>query len=325
MDVLASVRSHPCLAVRERRIRATMEQYLRFCHDERLQALPSSSLSVSAFLIWFVERQAGHTASITGKLSQLRCGSRTFFKAELLNRAEEYDVAQVIKALRFDDWTATKRMEPVTVVLLQRLAALRTGSSLIRLLLDLSRATAHNGLLRLGELVSKRKGRHITPRPGRRNGFTARLGRTKTARTGPGPDVAFFDHGPGSAAALERRWRRRTGRGPSLPDAWWLPELIVLASGEPIGIDWTKTMSRKTFVAALRFDLAQIGLDPRLYCGHSFRAGGATDLFASGLMTHAEVMTMGRWKSLAAALIYFRADLSAARKSAQVFRLAAQR
>jgi hypothetical protein len=36
-------------------------------------------------------------------------------------------------------------------------------------------------------------------------------------------------------------------------------------------------------------------------------------------MTHAEVMVMGRWKSLAAALVYFRADLDAARKSAQVF------
>jgi hypothetical protein len=51
----------------------------------------------------------------------------------------------------------------------------------------------------------------------------------------------------------------------------------------------------------------------------AFRAGGATDLFASGRMTHAEVMVMGRWKSLAAALVYFRADLDAARKSAQVF------
>jgi hypothetical protein len=84
-------------------------------------------------------------------------------------------------------------------------------------------------------------------------------------------------------------------------------------------------MSRRTFVAALRYDLAQLGMDPRRYCGHSFRAGGATDLFSSGLMTHAEVMTMGRWKTLAAALIYFRADLSAALKSARVFGLATSR
>ncbi len=60
-----------------------------------------------------------------------------------------------------------------------------------------------------------------------------------------------------------------------------------------------------------------------VYSGHSFRAGGATDLFSSGYMSHAEIMDMGRWKSLAAALIYFRAGAAAARKGAQVFGRAA--
>ena len=178
---------------------------------------------------------------------------------------------------------------------------------------------ASDGLLRCGELTSGRRGKHIKLRPGEKGGFQLRLGRTKTGRTGAGPKVPYLGQGPGSAAALERKWRRNTGRGPGRPEEFWLPELILLPSGEAVGIDWSRSMSQQTFIGALRFDIARIGLDPRRYCGHSFRAGGATDLFASGRMTHAEVMVMGRWKSLAAALVCFRADLDAARKSAQVF------
>ena len=195
----------------------------------------------------------------------------------------------------------------------------RSDNTLLNLLIKLSRAAAHDGLLRCGELTSGRRGKHIKLRPGEKGGFQLRLGRTKTGRTGAGPKVPYLGQGPGSAAALERKWRRNTGRGPGRPEEFWLPELILLPSGEAVGIDWSRSMSRQTFIGALRFDIARIGLDPRRYCGHSFRAGGATDLFASGRMTHAEVMVMGRWKSLAAALVYFRADLDASRKSAQVF------
>ena len=99
-----------------------------------------------------------------------------------------------------------------------------------------------------------------------------------------------------------------------------------MRKGEPVGIDWSRSLFRRTFVAALRADIVRIGKDPKRYCGHSFRAGGATDLFASGIMTQAdEVMIVGRWKTLAAALIYFRADLEAARKSARVFGQEAER
>ena len=256
---------------------------------------------------------------MAGKLSQLRCGTRKYFRRELLTRYEEKEVADIVKALRFDDWRETRRMDPVTVGVLAKLSAVRSDNTLLNLLINLSRASAHGGLLRSGELTSERRGKHVGVLPGAKGGFDLRLGRTKTGRTGPGPKVAYLGRGPGSAAALERRWRRATGRGPDRPEEFWLPELRVLPSGEAVGIDWSRSMSRRTFVAVLRYDIARIGLDPLRYCGHSFRAGGATDLFASGQMTHAEIMVMGRWKSLAAALVYFRADLEAARKSARVF------
>jgi hypothetical protein len=293
---------------------------MEFCRKEGLVAVPATSKSISAYLIDFVEQQGGATTSVIGKLSQLRCAFRNNFKLEMLAVFDEKDVADVVKALRFEDWTELRRMEPVTALVLDELAALRWEDTLVNQLIKLSRAVAHDGLLRCGELTSGLRGRAIQLRPDG-TGFSARLGRTKTDRTGPGPKVEYVEGGPDSAAAREREWRESTGLGPEAPDDFWLPEL-VLRNGEPVGIDWGKPMSRRTFVHVLRLDIARTGRDPKQYCGHSFRAGGATDLFASGSMTHAEVMSMGRWKSLAAALIYFRADLSAARKSAKVFRRA---
>jgi hypothetical protein len=281
---------------------------------------------VSAYLVWFVGKQAGVTASVGGKLSQLRCSFWLHFKTELLRfRYEEEEVAKIVKALRFEDWSERRQMDPVTADVLARLAAVRADNTLLDVCIKLSRSAGHDGLLRCGEITSDRKGKHIEVKPGRKMGFDLRLGRTKTDRTGPGPKVQYFESGsPQSAASLERKWRRLTGRGPGKPEEFWLPDLI-LVRGEPVGINWSRSMSRRAFVGALRSDIAKIGLDPRRYCGHSFRAGGATDLFTSGDMTHAEIMMVGRWKSLAAALIYFRADLAAAKKSAEVFGRAASR
>lgn len=289
-----------------------------------MTAIPASSTSVSCFLIRFVELQKGKTASVGGKLSQLRCGSRRFIKQELLSPADELEVAETVKVLRFHDWSEVRRMDPITQGVLHDLAGVRATGSELDLLINLSRAVPQNGLLRCGELTAGLRGEAVEHRVDG-TGFGLRLGRTKTSRSGPGPKVEFFRHAGGrSAVDLEREWSKRTGRGASMPEEYWLPELIM-RKGEPVGIDWSRSLSRRTFVAALRADIVRIGKDPKRYCGHSFRAGGATDLFASGIMTQAEVMIVGRWKTLAAALIYFRADLEAARKSARVFGQEAER
>lgn len=309
------------MAKRVKRLAATQRQYLEFCEREGLCPDPASAVSVSCFLVWFVEKQKGKTASVPGKLSQLRCASREFNKGrELLTVSEELDVAEIVKVLRYHDWSEVRRMEPITTSVLNDLGRVRSSGSLVDLLIRLCYAVPQNGLLRSGELLSKLKGAAVERRCD--GGFGVRLGRTKTSRTGRGPKVEYFRQvgdNPMSAVKLEREWRRRTGRGENMADEYWLPELVWSKEGEPVDIDWDRSMSKKSLVTVLRMDIAKTGRDPRRFGGHSFRAGGATDLFASGRMTHAEVMCFGRWKTLAAALIYFRADLIAARKSAGVF------
>jgi integrase len=67
---------------------------------------------------------------------------------------------------------------------------------------------------------------------------------------------------------------------------------------------------RETFVSFVRKRLAACGiLNPQDYGGHSFRAGGATDLFR-GHAHEAVVKMLGRWRSHQAYLIYIRLDPS---------------
>ena len=59
------------------------------------------------------------------------------------------------------------------------------------------------------------------------------------------------------------------------------------------------------------------GLDPSMFSGHSLRAGGATDLFASRVPYYT-IKKMGRWRS-ETALIYFRSVDDVARTVARAF------
>ena len=62
----------------------------------------------------------------------------------------------------------------------------------------------------------------------------------------------------------------------------------------------SKGWLRQAIKAAVR----SIGLNPRLFSGHSLRAGGATDLFALRV-PYGIIKRLGRWKS-EAFLIYYR-------------------
>ena len=155
-----------------------------------MTAIPASSTSVSCFLIRFVELQKGKTASVGGKLTQLRCGSRRFIKQELLSPADELEVAETVKVLRFHDWSEVRRMDPITQGVLHDLAGVRATGSELDLLISLSRAIPQNGLLRCGEFTAGLRGEAVEHRVDG-TGFGLRLGRTKTSRSGPGPKVEF--------------------------------------------------------------------------------------------------------------------------------------
>lgn len=68
-------------------------------------------------------------------------------------------------------------------------------------------------------------------------------------------------------------------------------------------------MPRNTFVSWVQTQLSRAGYDSSEFGGHSFRAGGATDLHA-GKAPEAIVRMLGRWRSRETYLIYIRLDPS---------------
>ena len=59
-------------------------------------------------------------------------------------------------------------------------------------------------------------------------------------------------------------------------------------------VDFSKKLTREGFVRLVKYDVRNIGLDPALYAGHSFRAGGATDLFDLCELSIPMIMKLGR-------------------------------
>ena len=89
-------------------------------------------------------------------------------------------------------------------------------------------------------------------------------------------------------------------------------------------MDFSKAFSYTSLVKLVRYEVDQIGHDPLEYAAHSFRAGGATDLFRLGLMRLPMIMKYGRWRSMASALLYYREESEIAREAGQMFLRAVQ-
>ena len=66
--------------------------------------------------------------------------------------------------------------------------------------------------------------------------------------------------------------------------------LFIWKDGSPL--------TRTRFVSAVRETLSEIGFDPTLYSGHSFRIGAATTAAQAGI-PDSTIQMLGRWKSSA--------------------------
>ena len=85
---------------------------------------------------------------------------------------------------------------------------------------------------------------------------------------------------------------------------------------------WTseKSLTYEALVKCVKYDVAQCGMDPADYAGHSFiRAGGATELFASDELSIAQIMKLGSWRTLEACLVYYIDELEVSRRAGEVF------
>jgi hypothetical protein len=238
-----------------------------------------------------------------------------------LTELEEAHLKQVCSVLAFQDYEDVRRVKPLVLSDVHILINSRGSSSVLGLLVAVIYTLGHDAILRAGEMTSDLRGRDIeflkSPR-GACVGMNLKLLRTKTHRKGGATVIPVMDYKSShSAVRLMSRWSQVRDFD-SFPDRILLP-LITFKRGVPSGINFSKTLSYRALVQLLRYDLRMAGKDYLAYCGHSFRAGGATDLCMSKDITLPQIMLYGRWLTVTSAMKYFRAKDEAASIAAKVF------
>ena len=104
--------------------------------------------------------------------------------------------------------------------------------------------------------------------------------------------VTISDYGPGSGVAFLREYFRVVGldnRAPAYP-LW--PFIDDFGS-----VSWSTFTSKYKFILRSRKLLQRSGFPAKQFAGHSFRSGGATDLWESQRCRPLTIKLHGRWKS----------------------------
>jgi len=152
---------------------------------------------------------------------------------------------------------------------------------------------AHDGLLRAGELLNLRWG-DVEWAEGGDATLLVRV--SKTTHDRPAESVALVDyvipdlpcHFSG-ARLLREYMRHRSADGSQDPDAFLFPARPGSRASAP-------ATRKRQFVSRVQDLLAAAGFVSAEFSGHSFRSGGATDLWAAGVDPRS-IQLQGRWRS----------------------------
>jgi hypothetical protein len=316
---VAQAKNAPANSSRDAKLAMTLGQYVNWSIDHQVDALPLSALVISGYLIDFTIRLKGSAKSVPNKISHLRVWAKKNGEAWLSDR-EASELADLVKILEYQDFSSTRRVRPLTINIVHKLIALRGSDSALGLCVASLYSFGHDGLFRAGEITSALQGSDISfSTEGGMQGINVSLLRTKTHRKGGPAKVRLDSYGhKWSSVRTITKWMAVRSLH-KFPNRFLFPEILFDHKGSPSGLDFAKSLSYRSLVRTLRHDLRRIGLDPRKYCGHSFRAGGATDLFLSPNITLAQIMLHGRWVTVESAMKYFRARNEASAKAAAVF------
>lgn len=282
-------------AALEKSSRAAQESVLRcfetFCRSARLRPFPLSYETVGLFLIQYCQRFGHTTRSIPSILSHLKRAARERGHFVPLSEADAYRLSDVIRGLQKHDRSAPLRKLPITHQVLSAMQAKANLRHLRHFQCITMCRVAHDALLRGLELESLLSG-HLTWSPDRQQ-VTLTIHLSKANKSGPPERITLTDYGPSSAVCWLRHYVDLMAfqqRPPTLP-------LWPLVDANGGAVTWTTPTTRSQSVALVRTLLHEAGYPPARYSGHSFRSGGATDLWASHRCRPQSIKLFGRWKS----------------------------
>jgi hypothetical protein len=201
---------------------------------------------------------------------------------------------RMVKAHRRWRGVATKQKRPITVALLHLFHEHVSGPSLEHRVLWAVMCVGVHGMARLGELLpdvrvhSSRVLRHSAVTFLSSTQAIIRLHSSKTDPNAKGSVLRLFATGDVTCpvAALQAIWREpKVG----VPDG-------------PLFATTRAQLTRREFIVSLRRVVGlteqkhKIGLQRRLFAGHSLRRGGATSLMLRGV-PNGVIQLLGRWAS----------------------------
>jgi hypothetical protein len=285
-------------------------RYQKWCSQHRYSPKANYN-NIAGFLVNYVMSNKGSTRSVHLVLGLLK----RYFKLEgldWLTESENYKVQLLVSELKFRDYSSPIQKKPLRILhLLSIINVVNLDNNLTLYGITLL-FMGHDGLMRSGELFSKLVVDDILWDPSNMS-FQLSLKRSKTHRTGRAIVISFVDRNGWSAVKLLRLYFDRFRLWHSY-GAVLFPRVAKnkIKSWKMFGkVEWFRKFIKKM--------VSKIGLDPKLYSGHSLRAGGATDLFVAKV-PYPIIKKAGRWKS-DAALLYYRDEEDVAQVVSKAFEM----
>ena len=271
--------------------RGTLEFHKRcytiFCRSAKVQAFPVTYMFLGLYLVqyckWF-----GHTArSIPTILSHLKRANRQY-SVEWLDQESLFRLADLTMALKKQDTTPSKQKLPVThqvMVAIEAAADLRKHADFQHIVMS---RVARDALMRGVEVAAMRIG-EITWNHDRTTATIA-IHYSKAHKRAHAPErVTMSDYGRSSGVAYLREYFRvmRLDTKPPAYPLW----PYTAENGD---ISWTRPLTKVEFIKWARTLLAKAGYPPLRYSAHSYRSGGATDLWDSNRCRPLTIKLHGR-------------------------------
>lgn len=255
-----------------RTYRASVLQYRRFCAQIQRQAFPVSRTTLQLYATHWVSTGRKHT-------------SFPSVRSALKDYSSRHNHPWLFDSTRVSTWWKTftrglqrayphqpKQKNPLTADLIKQIIHNTNRREGENLQLITMTVLAHDGLLRAAELCKLR----VSDVTRTQAGYTISIHKAKNNKTGPPQTLELSAQGKHSAARYLRKYLR------SIPTRDANSRLF--------------SQPRRQWIKFLRTKLADLGLDPTQYSGHSMRSGGATDLWRDGVRPRV-IQAYGRWLS----------------------------
>ena len=265
--------------------------YTTFCASAGIPAFPVSYRSLGLYLVQYCYRFGHTTRSIPGIISHLKRANREY-SVEWLDAADQLRLDDLKVGLSKYDRSAPARKLPITHKVMADMQRVADMSNAHHYQVVTMGRVARDALLRGGELIGFKVGHIEWSRDGTQ--VTLYVHYSKVNKHGPCEQIILKDYGPTSAVAFLREYFRIMGFGYTGAKAGNPLWPVIAQDGN---VNWMQATSKKSFVSKVRHLLNVAGYEAKAYSGHSFRSGGATDLWDSHRCRPMVIKLFGRWKS----------------------------